>query len=84
VQEAHEEEEWEPGGDLRNGLGRMPLLPGPDLDGHLAELRPLLREALGELGRLQERRGGLSRDERVRREAIEGLLAASAGVGPGG
>lgn len=83
MQEAHEEEEWEPGEALRNGLGRMPLLPGPDLDGHLAELRPLLEAALGELGRL-ERRGGLSRDERARAEALEELLAASTGVGPGG
>ena len=61
----------------------MPLLPGPTQDGHLARLGPLLEAALGELGRL-ERRGGLSRDERVRKEAVEQLLAASAGIRPGG
>ena len=83
MHEAREQGEWEPGEALRNGLGRMPLLPGPDRDGHLARLGPLLREALGDLGRL-ERRGGLSPDERVMREALEGLLAASGEEGPGG
>ncbi len=82
MQEAHEEE-WEPGEALRSGLGMMPLLPGPEWDRHLAELGPLLEAALGELVRL-ERRGGLSPGERVSKEALEELLAASAGIGPGG
>lgn len=82
MQETHGEE-WKPGGDLRKGLERMPLLPGPARDDHLAQLGPLLEAAIGELGRL-ERRGRLSRDDRVRKEALEQLLAASAGTGPGG
>ena len=61
----------------------MPLLPGPAQDRHLARLGPLLEAALGELRRL-ERRGGLSHDERARAEALEKLLAVSAGVEPGG
>ena len=82
MQEAREGE-WELGGALREALEGIPLLPGPDRDGHLARLRPLLEAALGELGRL-ERRGGLSRNERVRKEALEELLEASGADGPGG
>ena len=77
------EEQWEPGEALREALGGMPLLPGPDRDGHLARLGPLLEGALGELGRL-ERRRGLFPEERVGKEALEKLLAASAGAEPGG
>ena len=77
------EGEWEPSEALRKALGRTPLLPGRVQDGHLAGLRPHLEEALGELGRL-ERRGGLSRRERVRAEALRRLLAAIGGDGSGG
>ena len=83
MQEARQEE-WEPSEALREALGGMPLVPGPaDRGWHLAQLGPLLEGALGELGRL-ERRGGLSPHERARKEALEGLLAASAVVGSGG
>jgi hypothetical protein len=67
---------WEPGGALREALGGLPLSPGPDRDEHLAQLRPLLEGALGELGRLG-RRGGLSREERAMEEALGKILAAS-------
>lgn len=76
LREEHEEE-WEPGGALREALEGLPLRPGTGRDEHLAELRPHLEEALGTLGRLEQRRG-LSRDERVGKEALEELLAASA------
>ena len=64
----------EPGGDLREALGGLPLSPGPAQDEHLARLRPLLERELGELGRLGRRRG-LSERERTRAEALGILLA---------
>jgi hypothetical protein len=70
------EDEWDMGVALRRSLEGMPLQPGPERDGHLARLGPLLGAAFGELERL-ERRGGLSPGERVRKEALEGLLEAS-------
>ena len=51
----------------------MSLLPGPVLDGDPARLAPL-REALGELGR-PERRRGLPERERMQ-EAALGMLSA--------
>jgi hypothetical protein len=54
-------------------LERMSLLPGPVLDGDPARLAPL-REALGELGR-PERRRGLPERERMQ-EAALGMLSA--------
>ena len=69
------EEEWEPGGALREALGGLPLRPPEGWDGHLAGLRPHAEEALGELGRL-ERRRGLSEGERARANALRELLAA--------
>ena len=68
------DQEWEPGADLVGTLERMSLLPGPVLDGDLGRLAPPLREALGELGRL-ERRRGLSERERMRVEALRMLSA---------
>jgi len=70
------EDEWEPGGALREALEGLPLRPGTGQDGHLAGLGPHLEEALGELGRL-ERRRGLSDGERVSAEALRDLLAAA-------
>ena len=64
-------------GALREALGGLPLLPGPARDEHLARLRPLLEGALGELGRLGRRGGGLSRGERATEEALGKVLAAS-------
>jgi hypothetical protein len=69
-------DEWEPGGALRGALEGLPLLPGRGREDHLAELRPHLEGALGELGRL-ERHRGLSGDERVMEEALRVLLAAA-------
>jgi hypothetical protein len=76
LRDEQEQEEWEPGAALASALEQIPLMPGPAQDGHLAGLRPLLEGALGEIGRL-ERRRGLSPDERARAEALEELLAAS-------
>lgn len=67
---------WEPSGALREAIGGLPLSPGTDRGEHLAQLRPLLEEALGELGRLGQR-GGLSREERAMEEALGKILAAS-------
>jgi hypothetical protein len=50
------DQEWEPGADLIGTLERMSLPPEPVLDRNLARLAPL-RETLGELGRLERRRG---------------------------
>ncbi len=74
------EEEWEVDGDLWQALGKLPLRPGAGRNGHLAGLRPHLEEALGELGRL-ERRRGLSDEERVSAEALRVLLAAAREAG---
>jgi hypothetical protein len=68
-----QDQEWEPGAVLTGTLERMSLLPGPGLDGDLARLKPHLEEALGELGRL-ERRRGFSERERMRQEAL-GMLS---------
>lgn len=57
---------------MREASERMPLRLGPAHDGHLAGLRPRLEGALLELGHL-ERSRGLSRDERVRTEALREL-----------
>jgi hypothetical protein len=82
LQNRHEDE-WEPGGALREALVGLPLVAGPgrgaDLAGHLAGLRPLAEEALGALG-LLERRRGLSDAERTRAEALRRLLAAAGEV----
>ena len=79
MQNRHEEE-WEPGGALREALERLPLRPGAGRDEHLAGLAPHLEEALGTLGRL-ERRRGLSDGERVVEEALRALLEAARGAG---
>jgi hypothetical protein len=79
LQNRHEEE-WEPGGALREALGGLPLVAGPGRDADLAELKPHLEEALEELGRL-ERRRGLSDEERVTEEALRVLLAAAKEAG---
>lgn len=81
--EDRREEEWQPGGALREALGGMPLWPQTgrvdDPARVLAELsaglRPHVEEALGELGAL-ERRRGLSELERLRAEALGMLLAS--------
>jgi hypothetical protein len=77
------EDEWDMGVALRRTLEGMPLQPGPERDGHLARLGPLVEEALGELGHL-ERRRGLSDGELARKEALGGLLAAARADGPNG
>ncbi len=79
MQKAHEDE-WEPGGALREALGGLPLLPGGGRDEHLAGLRPHLEEALEELGRL-ERQRGLFDGERVMEDALRMLLAAAKEAG---
>ena len=66
-------EEWEPSAALTSALEEASLLPGTPREGELARLEPHLREALGDLGRLQRRRG-LSERERMREEALEMLL----------
>ena len=66
-------EEWEPSATLTSALEEASPLPGTPREGELARLEPHLREALGELGRLQRRRG-LSERERMREEALEMLL----------
>ncbi len=82
MQNRHEDE-WEPGGALREALVGLPLGAGPsrgaDLAGHLARLRPHAEEALGALA-LLERRRGLSDAERTRAEALGRLLAAAGEV----
>ena len=79
LQKAHEDE-WEPGGALREALEGLPLRPGQVRDGHLAGLVPHLEGALGELGHL-ERQRGLSDGERLTEEALRVLLAAAEGAG---
>ena len=78
--QSRHEEEWEPGGALREALEGLPLGAGPDrgadLAEHLARLRPHAEEALGALGFL-ERRRDLSDAERTRAEALRRLLAAA-------
>ncbi len=66
-------EEWEPSATLTSALEEASPLPGTPREGELARLEPHLREALGDLGRLQRRRG-LSERERMREEALEMLL----------
>lgn len=82
MQNRHEDE-WEPGGALKEALEGLPLRAGSgrdaDLAGHLAGLGPHAEEALGALG-LLERRRGLSDAERTRAEALRRLLAAAGEV----
>ena len=55
-------------------LGGMPLSPGADRNGHLAQIEPhLVEEALATLGRL-ERQRGLSKREKTRAGALRMLL----------
>ena len=79
LQNRHEEE-WEPGGALREALEGLPLRPGTGRDEHLAGLAPHLGEALGTLGRL-ERQRGLSDGERAAEEALRVLLEAAKEAG---
>jgi hypothetical protein len=72
--QARDREQWEPGAALTRALEGSSLLSGTSRDGDLARLEPHLREALGELGRLEQQRG-LSGRERVREEALGMLLA---------
>ena len=67
------EEEWEPSAALTSALEEASPLPGTPREGELVRLEPHLREALGDLGRLQRRRG-LSERERMREEVLEMLL----------
>lgn len=68
------ESEWEPSEALMTALGGMPLSPGADPNGHLAQLEPhLVEEALATLGRL-ERQRGLSEREKTRAGALRMLL----------
>jgi len=72
--QARDREQWEPSAALTSALEESSLLSGTSRDGDLARLEPHLREALGELGRLEQRRG-LSEGERIREEALGMLLA---------
>ena len=79
MQNKHEEE-WEPGGALRGALEGMRLRPETGRGDDLARLKPHVEEALGELDRL-ERRRGLSDGERVRAEALRTLSERAREVG---
>ena len=72
--QARNREQWEPSAALTSALEESSLPSDTSRDGDLARLEPHLREALGELGRL-ERRRGLSEGERTREEALGMLLA---------
>ena len=73
------ESEWEPSEALMTALGGMPLSPGADRNGHLAQIEPhLVEEALATLGRL-ERQRGLSEREKTRAGALRMLLDRSTG-----
>ena len=71
--QARDREQWEPSAALTSALEESSLLSGTSRDGDLARLEPHLREALGELVRLEQRRG-LSEGERIREEALGMLL----------
>lgn len=68
-------EEWEPRAALVSAIEGLPLLPGTGHGENLARLRPHLKEALGALERLEQRRG-LSEREKTRREAFRVLQAS--------
>jgi hypothetical protein len=68
------EPEWVPSEALMTALRGMPLAPGADRNGHLAQLEPrLVEEALATLGRLEGQRG-LSEREKTRAGALRMLL----------
>ena len=70
----YQQEEWEPSEALMTALGGMPLSPGADRNGHLAQIEPhLVEEALATLGRLEGQRG-LSEREKTRAQALRMLL----------
>ena len=72
-EQARDRVEWEPDAALMGAMQEARLPPGTLRDANIAELKPHLEEALGELSGLEQQRG-LSRRERTRAEALGMLL----------